>query len=260
MRAGRDQKRSPGMRSSLLTPLVILSALLAACGPSSRLVLPAGFSLEEHALRAAPILDPLVVDPAVGSMYAIPAHHAAERAQQFADNASMVGGHFSFLATLGSDTLTATENYDSTGGHGWVTLARNATEIYRIDTGMASPITSLRGLWTYDGHWVLETVDIGTEQAVGKLSQDGLVLNQRYGYDEIFDFQLLGGRPFYFFKRDGKIGLSYDAHEISTGYDEFPHYECCSPAVLNPHHAQAMVSFFARRGQTWYYVEAGSFK
>jgi hypothetical protein len=37
------------------------------------------------------------------------------------------------------------------------------------------------------------------------------------------------------------------------------HYQCCSASALNPVQAQKMLAIFARRGEMWYYVEAGVF-
>ncbi len=67
------------------------------------------------------------------------------------------------------------------------------------------------------------------------------------------------GKSFYFFKRDDKIGISYNGVEIPRGYDEVLHYGCCGTATLNPKVAQNMVAFFARKGSAWYYIETGVF-
>jgi hypothetical protein len=187
------------------------------------------------------------------------ARRLSERSLGFPDNSLLLDGRFSFRVTFGADTLTATENYSSDGFQGWVSVTRNNAEIYRIDTGQASPITSLRGLWAYDDHWILETAYVSPDSFGGRLSRDGQLLNDSQRYDEAFDFQLMHGRPFYFFKRDGKIGFSYDGEDVAAAYDEIPHYGCCSASELNPRSAQNMVAFFARRDRAWYYVEIGVF-
>jgi len=69
----------------------------------------------------------------------------------------------------------------------------------------------------------------------------------------------LNNQPFYFFSKSGKIGISYQDRAIALGYNEVPHYNCCSAAELNPRRAFAMVAFFAQRGEQWYYVKAGVF-
>jgi hypothetical protein len=148
-----------------------------------------------------------------------------------------------------------------------VTLTSNGSSIYRIPVGDSSPIDSLRGLWTYDGHWALETAYVTTHQngneidsqATGQISIDGQLLNEQLGYQEAFGFQTMHGKPFYFFKQNGTIGVSYDNVAVPLGYDEILHYSCCSGATLNPRVAQNMVAFFARKGIPWYYVEIGVF-
>ena len=88
---------------------------------------------------------------------------------------------------------------------------------------------------------------------------DGEILNESHGYEEAFGFQTLNGRPFYFFKRNGKIRASYDNVEIPLDYDRIPHYGCCSAAELNPRRYKDMLDFLATRDGNWYYIEIGVF-
>jgi hypothetical protein len=138
-----------------------------------------------------------------------------------------------------------------------------------FSAGDASPITSIQGLWTFSNHWILEianvTQEISSQNEIsldvqGQIIQDGEFLNDRYSYEEVFNFQMMKGKPFYFFKRDGQIGISYDNQEVQLGYTQIPHYQCCSAAELNPKRAQNMVAFFAQRDGKWYYVEIGVYK
>jgi formylglycine-generating enzyme required for sulfatase activity len=114
--------------------------------------------------------------------------------------------------------------------------------------------------WTYDGHWVVEFIEISQgpagDEGNGYLVQDGQDLNKLCGYDESFTFALLDGRPFYFFKQDGKIDMAYDGQRVPAGYDTVPHYQCCSGAALKPNTSLSLVWFYATRGKQWYYVEA----
>ena len=98
----------------------------------------------------------------------------------------------------------------------------------------------------------------GTTPA-GQVILDGVSLNQRYGYQEIFGFQLLHGKPFYFFRKDGKIGAVYAGQPVVLGYDSLPHYGCCSAGELNPRRSGSMIWFFAEREGAWYYVEIGDY-
>ncbi len=150
-----------------------------------------------------------------------------------------------------------------------VQVSRAGQTIYSIPAGDGSPINTLQGLWAYSNHWALEIADV-TEKfslnnqislnSVGLIVLDGELLNERYHYDEAFGFQLMNGKPFYFFKRDGIINISYDNQVIALGYTQIPHYQCCSGAELNPKRAQNMVAFFAQRDDKWFYVEIGVFK
>ena len=245
--------------------------LLAACtsaAPSAPF--PAGLSVEEHALTKRPEAEYSQLDFAQGSQEAILAVRAAERAQAISPlgGSCTVDNRLALCASLGPDQLAAwADDPADPLAPVSVTVTRNGQLIYRVPVGNSSPIGSLRGLWTYAGHWALETAYVtnrqtGNEidsQAAGQITVDGILLNRQSGYQEAFGFQLLDGKPFYFSKQDDKINANYDGQQIPLGYDELPHYNCCSAATLNPKMARNMVAFFARRGGTWYYVELGAF-
>jgi hypothetical protein len=171
--------------------------------------------------------------------------------------------------------LTAEQNFSHDYSQGWVTLERDGQLIYRIYTGPASPIISLRGLRSFtlcttcQKHWVLEIAFIDRktngsgidDQGIGQLVEDGTLINKKYGYQAAFNFQTLGGKPFYFFQRipslksAGTIDAWYNGQIIPLGYDEVPHYGCGDLNVLNPRGWADRLAFFARRGQTWYFVQ-----
>ncbi len=139
-------------------------------------------------------------------------------------------------------------------------------EIFRISTGHGSPIQALRGLWTYDRHWMLETAfvteraenNVAQVDACGQIVQDGQALSDLYGYEESFGFQTIQGRPFYFFKKAGRIDAWYDGEVIPLGFDTIPHYGCCSPAELNPQSFTDRVAFFGTRSNIWYFIQIGT--
>jgi hypothetical protein len=230
------------------------------------LQLPSGLTVEEYALEDRPSFEPLSFSPIQGSQAGVRARRELERRQSFPDNSFFDHMHFSGRASLDGAELVAYEDYNQGGSDGWVIVERNGEQIYQVSTGPGSPLTPLQGLWAYDDHWVLETALVSRRQegntvytdATGRISQDGELLNDFYDYKEMFGFQLMAGRPFYFFKQDGKIGFSYDGQVVEAGYDEIPHYSCCSAAGLNPVRAQNMVAFFAQRDSIWYYVEIGN--
>lgn len=109
----------------------------------------------------------------------------------------------------------------------------------------------VKDLWSYEGSWLLE-VD-------GFLIQDGENLNERLGYEEIFGWQLLGGKPFYYFRKGPRIGISYDGRILPVYYDDVPHYRCCEPAAFNIAGNEDMVWFYGLREGMWHYVEIGRY-
>jgi predicted small lipoprotein YifL len=162
-------------------------------------------------------------------------------------------------ATLGEKKLIATENYNQDGTQGWVAVSDGQQEIYRIETGKGSPIPALRGIWIYDDHWVLEANFYTDDNPFnGHIIQDGILLNDEYGYEAAFGFQTIAGKPFYLFKRNGKIDAWYAGQEIPLGFDEIPHYGCCSSGELNPRQWTTMIAFFGIRGKTWHFVQIGT--
>lgn len=262
---------------SFVLPLILVLAL-SACRPSTstgsenspQTSVPSELIVAEYPLKQQPEAEYTMLyfaDSVEGDPLLI---HSYERSQANRFDWSVwtcppeisVG----VCATLGTDQLVANEEYNNLG-QGHVTVTRNGEEVYKISVGQGSPINGLRGLWIYDNHWALETANVTnrtdgnsiSSDAIGQISVDGILLNNQLGYEEAFGFQTIHGKPFYFFKRDGKINASYDGVEIQLGYDQIPHYGCCSAATLNPSIFQNMVAFFGRKGETWYYAEIGVF-
>ena len=184
---------------------------------------------------------------------------------RFSDRSYYDGMIYCMKNDLDGKPLIACEYYSQDGSQGWVNLTLDGQEIYRIDTGAPNPIDRLQGLWVYEGHWVLETVFTTTHpsgnevnlDAVGQISVDGMVLNDDLGYDEAFGFQTIQGKPFYFFRRAGQLGFSYDGVETPLPYDTLPHYGCCSASLLNPQAWFNHVNFFGQRGNRWDFVTIG---
>jgi hypothetical protein len=223
------------------------------------LLLPEGLTLEEFALKKSPIGDgQRLFSPLQGTSVGILANRYNERHEYFPDNSFMdSGGLRGLRLVLGEDVLEARQLYNRTSGESWVMVSRNEEEIYRIETGRGGAFDPLVGLWVYDQHWVLEAAPFSPDGPVGMIIRDGVLLNELYGYEEMFGFQLMAGRPYFFFKQDGKIGFSFNGEIVEAGYGEIPHYKCCGIAPINPVVAKKMVSFFAERDGVWYYVEAG---
>ena len=159
-------------------------------------------------------------------------------------------------------------SYGGLPGSGKVNVQLDGKTIFNVLYGDDSPIDPVGGLWVLDEKWILELKHIKTRtenntvytDIRGDLIIDGISMNERFGYDESFDFQVMAGKAFYFYQKDGRIGFYYDGQHVQTGFSEIPHYGCCSGAGLNPFHFQNMVSFFASGNEGNYYVEIGEYR
>jgi hypothetical protein len=253
------------MKKSITPIFLILLAIVAlslgGCAPSKT----GALTLEEHPLQGAPQVDPLVITPLEGTQDEMLNTHSSERSQTFPDNSTTIDGNMALTVTLEGKPLVAGQTFTNNYSESFVWVTQAGTEIYRITTGPASPLNNLIGLWAYDGHWALETalVDLAggdvTPFALGQVTIDGVLQNKTQGYEQAFGLQTIAGKLFYFFMKGGKIGYFYNGQETMLKYDEIPHYNCCSASALNTIQAQTMQAFFARTGDTWYYVELGSF-
>ncbi len=268
---------SPLAREAENAPTMSVTATEAGVLPD----LPGGLKLEEHRLVAAPEPDPLTFKPAQGSLAEILAAHAELRGRlhpPYLDGDGIfIEGQYRRTIVLRDTPFSAVEiSRDPTQttttvlwGTREVQVLEGDEVIYTIDAGHTSPLNSFQSLWSYDGRWVLEIAHViesrvpdsytVSSDVKGMIVDNGVLLNDKHGYDEAFGFQLIAGRPFYFFKRGGSIGIFYEGQEVDLGYTGIPHYGCCSATMLNPQKSETMVAFFAQRDEVWYYVELGGF-
>jgi hypothetical protein len=233
-----------------LTCLIIITA----CTPQPS---ASPLTIEEHALSSIGDLDLGDWTPVKGTRVDILAKHATQREVTASEGVSTL--------FIGTDTLQAVESYEEK--YVSVDVTRNDQQIFSTKAGVISPINNFRGLWAVDDKWIMEVAHVEEDPKDpsaafiiwGEIIQDGESLNQKYGYEEAFGFQLLDAKPFFFFKKDGQIGMSYDGNETPLNFTEVPHYKCCSAGSLNPRTAEKMVAFFAKRDNVDYYVEIGVF-
>ncbi len=234
--------------------------------------LPSGLTIDEYALVSAPSTEPLTYTAIRWTAGEMHIKHNPYRWDTFQDISYYDDWHLSMATTFQGQKLVATEYYTATATYdafGAVHIYKNDELIDKIPIGNGSPVQGLRGLWTYDQNWVVETAYVisidhpksnaESTTVTGQIVKNGVLLNEQYQLDEMFGFQTMHGRPFYFYKQDGEINISYDEQEVILGYDAIPHYGCCSAGILDPHPAKNMVSFFAHKNGTWYYVEVGVF-
>lgn len=144
----------------------------------------------------------------------------------------------------------------------YVEIKQAGKTIQNIPTATSIAILNFLGLWTTQNHWwveVLSQMDPSGINPVGDIYMDGVSLNQKMGYQDSFNFAMLSGQPYFFYKKAGKIGIAYAGQEILLGYDQVLHDGCCSAGTFNPRVSPDLVSFFAERDGAWYYVEVGNY-
>jgi hypothetical protein len=231
-------------------------------------IFPSGLSIEEHPLAKRPEIEPLVFYPLDAlTQTDVLQKRASQWVETLPPNVYYSVGHGNLWVMQGNDKLEAVGG-PAENGQVAAQVTRNGKVIFSKPIKTPGVTSEFRVLEVYDNHWVFE---IAQEKAIqpnnqevdsffaGEIFVDGQSLNDLYGYDESYGFQTIHGRPFYFYKRDGKIGVSYDGQEIALGYDGVPHYGCCSAGALNPRMAQNIIAFFAWRGDKYYYTEIGVF-
>ncbi len=225
-------------------------------------MLPAGLSLQEHPLARPPELDPLVLVPLDNlDQQQMLSQHAADLQESLPRESYYSLCACDLWAMQGKNRLATymVESFTHTG-RGLVGVTQNGKVIFSVLNESPGVTSDFRVLTTYDNHWVLELAGrLAPDVFPGRIFIDGKSIDALYGYDQSFGFQTIQGRPFYFYERNEKVGISYDGHQIPLGYDGVSHYGCCSGAELNPRIAQNMIAFFAWRGAQWYYVEVGVF-
>ncbi|MBI5035192.1 MAG: hypothetical protein HZB51_32095 [Chloroflexi bacterium] len=223
---------------------------------------PLGLSIEEHALKGKPELEPLTFEPVNGTQQEILRKHAAQRSERTTD--ALSDSQRSLV--LGGDTYAANVAQTNPSRDVMVEVSRNGKSIYIISAGDVGPVPALWGLWGNNNHWVLEVAhttekksanNVKAYDLTGEIIQDGVSFNRQYGCQETFGFQLMQGKPFYFFNMRGRWGVAYAGQTLDLGYSNISHYGCCSASALNPISAENIVAFFAQREATWYYVEIG---
>ena len=102
---------------------------------------------------------------------------------------------------------------------------------------------------SWNGHWLLENH--------GMLIQDGVILNEALGYEEMFEWRLLNEKPFYFFRKGPKVGISWDGKILPLTFDDVFYHGCCGYSGYNLRGNKYSVGFFALREGMWRYVELG---
>ena len=104
----------------------------------------------------------------------------------------------------------------------------------------------IRQFLVWENHWILGVTDF--------IAIDGDIINERYGFEEVYKWSLIQNKPFYFFRKGPRTGFSYDGMFFSDYYHEIVHGYCCGLALNNPRIFEDSVRFFGQRDGVWYYV------
>lgn len=136
-------------------------------------------------------------------------------------------------------------------------------KLYSFETVEDTSYREIYQLYAYNGHWVLEykQKDAADKQCTvysGAVLLDGVSLNEKYNFQEIFNYGYINRKPFYFLRSSTKTGgISYAGVVLPLDYDEIQHYLCCENSGFNPRVYKNMIGFFATKNGALYYVEAG---
>lgn len=99
---------------------------------------------------------------------------------------------------------------------------------------------------SWENHWI---VGIGNF-----IIQDEEILNEKYGYEEAFDWQRINDKPLYFFRKGKRVGISYDGEILPLYYHDIIHGYCCGLMWNNPVRWGNHLHFYGRRDGVWYFV------
>ena len=130
-------------------------------------------------------------------------------------------------------------------------ISESGKTIYKTSLPSNPVMNPIQTFQNWNGHWILEKD--------GEVIMDGISLNKELGVEEIFDWQVIQGEPFFFVRENNTSAYSlvFAGQQLNHEYDEIVHYQCCEPAAFNPGGTIYMTWFFASRNGIWYYVEAG---
>jgi hypothetical protein len=165
------------------------------------------------------------------------------------DTVGLMGSQFIYIAPVyvGDDLYEVEITPDASA----FVLKRNGAVVYTVTPSGPWVEPPVKALWAWGDQWVLE--------AEGDVLVDGESLRAQLGYDELFDWRLIAGQPFFFFRQGEQIGLSYAGMVLPYTYEQVQHGLCCEAAMFNPVGNESMVWFYALRGGTWFYVEGGMY-
>jgi hypothetical protein len=133
-----------------------------------------------------------------------------------------------------------------------VTATQNGKLLISVDCGSILDLNPIQATWVYQTHWILELYRNTNGYYHYEIFQDGISMNEIHRYDSSFGFQILGGKPFFFFKKNGKLGFSYQGREHLLNYDDIFYSSCyCEIRNSNPIQYENAVIFYALRNDSF---------
>jgi hypothetical protein len=157
-----------------------------------------------------------------------------------------------FPVYVGSDQINLAYDYEKiprpSESPALLNILKNGQVIETFSVSGSSPAGGpVRGLWSWNGHWVIELP--------GMIIMDGEILNDRLGSPEMFTWRLLGNQPFYFYRKDGRISANFNDQTLPIQYDEVIYQpQLGAQILLQMRMYDYGLAFYAREGETWYYV------
>jgi hypothetical protein len=127
-----------------------------------------------------------------------------------------------------------------------------------------NPFFDHSGILNFGGDWFMTirmTVDINPDPEIAEiLYSDRTIMSQlnfdkTYQYVRSFGFSVYDYKLFYFFQRNDGYGFALNRVDYNLGFDEILYGLVDEYQDLNPYYSDNLITFFARRGQSWYLVE-----
>jgi hypothetical protein len=130
--------------------------------------------------------------------------------------------------------------------HNGVEIRRSDREVLFNFRTYFSTHLEVNSFRAWNDHWILTAGDF--------VVQDGEILNQKLGFQEMFAWSLIDEKPVYLFRKGARLGLSYDGKVLLLPYEDIPRGLCCGLGVNNPGVYEDSMRFFGQRDGVWYYV------
>jgi hypothetical protein len=223
---------------------------------------PYTLEYKEYELKSAPAINPLTLLPVEGSLD----QNLKDRLQ------TSLGNRTRFIYGLYGESYSTTIEYDQDNNRdpSYPTRANMAVESNSYSfydfwfPHIESPYFTSWGIMSYGGDWYLPirlTVDIDPDPIISELIYTDRTIMSQMNFDETnqylrsFGFSILSNSLFYFYENEKGFGISLNRVDYDLGFDEIPFGMVDKYQELNPFYADNLITFFGRRGSTWYYVE-----